>query len=247
MGGTSSRVLAIRQFGSGIQRQGRRWEPHPKAIPTFSCSGDGTGRVWNAKTCEAAAVQFTENTSEWNAITYSPGGTRPASASREGRFCVWDSETDRAVTDLFSVEIGNVLSITRDQWYVLTFRRRYKHADLLVRIQEGVIATTFCSVIPLTSERYRISEFYAEMLHCSNMTIMNCGAEFDSMDDTDGRLQSGLLGLEELAKAIAMVKTRTGIPWTKITIRLHRPWNSNASRYSPSLMEWDDKEGDGMG
>ncbi|KZP10861.1 hypothetical protein FIBSPDRAFT_937810 [Athelia psychrophila] len=43
-----------------------------------------------------------------------------------------------------------------------------------------------------------------EMLHCSNMAIMNRGAEFENLYDADGRLQGGLQGLEQLEKVLAI-------------------------------------------
>ena len=56
---------------------------------------------------------------------------------------------------------------------------------------------------PFTLERYRIVELYAELLHCSNMSLLNRPASFAHMYDAEGRLQGGLSGLEELAQVIA--------------------------------------------
>lgn len=57
---------------------------------------------------------------------------------------------------------------------------------------------------PFTLERYRIVELYAELLHCSNMSLLNRSAVFSHMYDSEGRLKGGLSGLEELAQVIAM-------------------------------------------
>lgn len=57
---------------------------------------------------------------------------------------------------------------------------------------------------PFTLERYRIVELYAELLHCSNMSLLNRPASFSHMYDVEGRLQGGLAGLEELAQVIAL-------------------------------------------
>lgn len=64
--------------------------------------------------------------------------------------------------------------------------------------------TTVGSLTPLTFERYRICELYAELLHCSNMSLLNRPPEFDHLYDSEGWLQGGLSALEELAQVIAI-------------------------------------------
>ena len=78
---------------------------------------------------------------------------------------------------------------------------------------------------PFTLERYRIVELYAELLHCSNMSLLNRSAAFAHVYDSDGRLQGGLAGLEELAQVIAL--------------------NSNSDREADDMHEdiEDDEEG----
>ncbi|KAJ7580653.1 SIT4 phosphatase-associated protein-domain-containing protein [Mycena floridula] len=71
------------------------------------------------------------------------------------------------------------------------------------RSAEGPVHTTVGFVVPLTFERFRLCELFAELLHCSNMSILNRPAEFDHIYDAQGRLQGGLSALEELAKVIA--------------------------------------------
>ncbi|PPQ76470.1 hypothetical protein CVT26_012907, partial [Gymnopilus dilepis] len=68
----------------------------------------------------------------------------------------------------------------------------------------GPISTTIGTMTPFTLERYRIVELYAELLHCSNMSLLNRSAAFAHVYDSDGRLQGGLAGLEELAQVIAL-------------------------------------------
>ena len=70
--------------------------------------------------------------------------------------------------------------------------------------QEGPISTTVGRITPLTFERYRICELFAELLHCSNMSLLNRPAEFNYLYDADGRLQGGLTALEDLANVISM-------------------------------------------
>lgn len=66
------------------------------------------------------------------------------------------------------------------------------------------MSTTVGSITPLTFERYRICELFAELLHCSNMSLLNRSAEFNYLYDVDGRLQGGLTALEDLAHVISM-------------------------------------------
>ena len=66
------------------------------------------------------------------------------------------------------------------------------------------IPTTIGPLTPLTFERFRICELYAELLHCSNMSLLNRPPEFDHLYDSEGRLQGGLAALEDLASVIAI-------------------------------------------
>lgn len=66
------------------------------------------------------------------------------------------------------------------------------------------MSTTVGKIAPLTFERYRICELYAELLHCSNMSLLNRSTDYDYLYDSEGRLQGGLSALEELAQVISM-------------------------------------------
>ncbi|KAF5369199.1 hypothetical protein D9615_009978 [Tricholomella constricta] len=72
------------------------------------------------------------------------------------------------------------------------------------RSLSGPVNTTIGAILPLTFERYRISELFAELLHCSNMSLLNRSAEANRMYDSEGRLQGGLAALEELAQVISL-------------------------------------------
>lgn len=74
----------------------------------------------------------------------------------------------------------------------------------MLSCQNGPVLTTIGQLTPLTFERYRLCELYAELLHASNMSLLNRPAEYDHLYDTEGRLQGGLSALEELAQVIAM-------------------------------------------
>ncbi|KAJ3977222.1 SIT4 phosphatase-associated protein-domain-containing protein [Lentinula raphanica] len=90
----------------------------------------------------------------------------------------------------------------------------WKPRSLMV---EGPVAGSI-SAPALTFERFRITELLAELLHCSNMALLNRPLRADSTSflslpnehryqhlyDAEGRLQGGLGGLEELARVISM-------------------------------------------
>ncbi|PFH48504.1 hypothetical protein AMATHDRAFT_65352 [Amanita thiersii Skay4041] len=72
------------------------------------------------------------------------------------------------------------------------------------RSVNGTISTTIGEITPLTLERYRICELFAELLHCSNMSILNRPSEYNYLYDSQGRLQGGLSSLEGLAQVISL-------------------------------------------
>lgn len=55
---------------------------------------------------------------------------------------------------------------------------------------------------PLTLERFRVVELYAELLHSSNMSILNRATGTGPSYTDDGILQGGLGGLEALGEAV---------------------------------------------
>ena len=56
---------------------------------------------------------------------------------------------------------------------------------------------------PLTLERFRICEFYAELLHCSNMSLLNRTDRSAALYDASGHLARGFDAADELAAALA--------------------------------------------
>ncbi|GJJ12305.1 hypothetical protein Clacol_006546 [Clathrus columnatus] len=72
------------------------------------------------------------------------------------------------------------------------------------RSMTGPVLTTVGNIMPLTMERFRICELYAELLHCSNMALLNRPPGTGPLYDENGRLQGGLSALEELARVISI-------------------------------------------
>jgi serine/threonine-protein phosphatase 6 regulatory subunit 3 len=68
--------------------------------------------------------------------------------------------------------------------------------------QNGRVPTSVGHLVPLTLERFRIIELYAELLHCSNMSLLNRRRGFGPNYDEQGRLMGGLDALEQLARVI---------------------------------------------
>lgn len=62
--------------------------------------------------------------------------------------------------------------------------------------------TSVGPLVPLTLERFRIIELYSELLHCSNMSLLNRRRGFGPSYDEQGRLMGGLDALEQLARVI---------------------------------------------
>ncbi|KAG9318917.1 SIT4 phosphatase-associated protein-domain-containing protein [Chiua virens] len=96
------------------------------------------------------------------------------------------------------VNLGPLLDIMCER--LLDFQRFLREPRSL----QGLVPTTVGLIRPLTFERYRICELYAELLHCSNMSLLNRTAEHDHLYDNEGRLQGGLAALETLARVIAL-------------------------------------------
>lgn len=69
--------------------------------------------------------------------------------------------------------------------------------------QDGPITTSAGAITPLTLERFRICEFYAELLHCSNMSLLNRPTDAKSLYDSEGFLAQGWRAGDELADALA--------------------------------------------
>ncbi|KAM0756105.1 SAPS-domain-containing protein [Meredithblackwellia eburnea MCA 4105] len=87
-----------------------------------------------------------------------------------------------------------------------TVANRMKGFQMLIqkpRSLRGPILTSAGSITPLTQERFRICEFYAELLHCSNMSLLNRPTKFGELYDKDGYLAQGWRAADALAEAIS--------------------------------------------
>ncbi|KZV96148.1 SAPS-domain-containing protein [Exidia glandulosa HHB12029] len=96
------------------------------------------------------------------------------------------------------VHLGPLLTI------VITRLEEFQQLLAKPRSLTGYIPTTLGMIEPLTLERFRICEFYAELLHCSNMSLLNRPTSSGPVYDSVGRLTGGLSAMEELARVIAI-------------------------------------------
>lgn len=70
------------------------------------------------------------------------------------------------------------------------------------RVKDDKTSTSLGILPALTFERYRITELYAELLHCSNMALLNRTAGEGPQYNDDGVLQGGIEGLQVLARTL---------------------------------------------
>ncbi|KAG6829186.1 hypothetical protein H0H92_005386 [Tricholoma furcatifolium] len=104
----------------------------------------------------------------------------------------------REVADRMGVvHLGPLLEVT------MPVLDRLQHFLLHPRSLAGPVQTTVGTIIPLTMERWRISELLAELLHCSNMSLLNRSPEMSQLYDSQGRLNGGLAALEDLAQILS--------------------------------------------
>ncbi|KAK4058758.1 sporulation-induced protein [Microbotryomycetes sp. JL221] len=95
------------------------------------------------------------------------------------------------------VDLSATLSAVSDR--IPEFQALLRHP----RSVHGPNATSAGLLTPLSLERFRICEFYAELLHCSNMSLLNRPLSWTYLYDSDGYLVNGWRAADELAEALA--------------------------------------------
>ncbi|KAF8323646.1 SIT4 phosphatase-associated protein-domain-containing protein [Cantharellus anzutake] len=110
---------------------------------------------------------------------------------------ILEQNMDSMVDQMGIVHFGGLLEILSDR--LSQFQALLKSP----RSFNGPILTTVGEVVPLTLERFRICELYAELLHCSNMSLLNRPVGYGPAYDDEGRLMGGLSALEELARVVS--------------------------------------------
>ncbi|GAA6027040.1 hypothetical protein JCM8097_006062 [Rhodosporidiobolus ruineniae] len=95
------------------------------------------------------------------------------------------------------VDLGTMLSLVADQ--ISGFQRLIKKP----RTSTDPVPTVSGKRPPLTLERFRICEFYAELLHCSNMSLVNRPDRSTNLYSPTGHLLRGWQGADDLAAALS--------------------------------------------
>ncbi|PKI85523.1 hypothetical protein MVES1_000340 [Malassezia vespertilionis] len=93
------------------------------------------------------------------------------------------------------VHLGPLLRALAEK--VPEFQEMLKHPVYAV-----AIPTTVGTIQPLTQTRYCIAELYAEMLHCSNMALLNREDGLGPQYSCTGTLLDGMEGLHTLARVL---------------------------------------------
>ncbi|GAA6016562.1 hypothetical protein JCM10207_002842 [Rhodosporidiobolus poonsookiae] len=94
------------------------------------------------------------------------------------------------------VDLGGMLSLVAER--IGGFQRLIKKP----RSSTAPVPTVSGKLNPLTLERFRICEFYAELLHCSNMSLVNRLDRSATLYDSQGYLSRGWQGADDLAAAL---------------------------------------------
>ncbi|GAA5824299.1 hypothetical protein JCM3770_004456 [Rhodotorula araucariae] len=102
------------------------------------------------------------------------------------------------------VDLGTMLSLVARR--IGDFQRLIKKP----RSSTAPVPTAGGKLSPLTLERFRICEFYAELLHCSNMSLLNRTDRSGTLYDASGHLARGPDAADELAAALAGPSTPAG-------------------------------------
>ncbi|GAA5888010.1 hypothetical protein JCM6882_000247 [Rhodosporidiobolus microsporus] len=113
----------------------------------------------------------------------------PGRESLDGR-----EEDDRGPS---VVDLSEMLSLVADQ--IAGFQRLIKKP----RSSTVPVPTVSGKRSPLTLERFRICEFYAELLHCSNMSLVNRPDRSSALYTPTGHLARGWHAADDLASALA--------------------------------------------
>ncbi|KAF9010875.1 SAPS-domain-containing protein [Hymenopellis radicata] len=145
------------------------------------------------------------------------------------------------------VHLGPVLEIVNENLPTLV---KYLKSP---RSSTGPVASTVGTSLPLTFERFRICELIAELLHCSNMSLLNRPLDKNNIYDSQGRLTGGLAGLEELATLVGSSETGNNhdsmediVDEMEPAMELPISHSSQSSRssQSPSLLDSDEDMSD---
>ncbi|KAE8260710.1 hypothetical protein A4X13_0g181 [Tilletia indica] len=109
---------------------------------------------------------------------------------------------EQAMTDFPSklgiVHLGPMLEVLCERL------PEFQHLLMNPRSSNAPRKTTLGELAPLTFERYRITELYAELLHCSNMALLNRVTGNGPQYSDQGNLLGGVDGFQMLARTMGV-------------------------------------------
>ncbi len=120
------------------------------------------------------------------------------------------------------VHLGNLLTVTSERFQGLN--------RFLLQPRSQARFASPANPKPLTFERFRIVELYAELLHASNMSILNRIPGTGPVYTPEGVLSGGLEGLEKLGNAIEGDQSGENVePETQVTQARELPVSSGST------------------
>ena len=117
-----------------------------------------------------------------------------------------DEDEQNQKLEVAMIEMSKSIGIVHLGSLLNSFTLRLKDFQSLIfnpRSFKGNIKSSIGLIKPLNFERFRICELYAELLHCSNMSIFNRNLTNEPSYDNFGRLIGGLDSLTNLAKVLS--------------------------------------------
>ena len=107
-----------------------------------------------------------------------------------------DEAMDEVAEKMGSAHLGPLLRALAEKIPELQERMRNPSQSA------SMVSTTLGQIEPLTQMRYCIAELYAELLHCSNMALLNRPLNVGPRYSPSGSLMGGLEGLQALARTL---------------------------------------------
>ena len=107
-----------------------------------------------------------------------------------------DEAMDEVAEKMGIVHLGPLLHALADK--IPDFQEKMRHPFE----STDKIMTSLGEIEPLTQTRYCIAELYAELLHCSNMALLNRPPNSGPKYSSSGSLLGGLEGLHALARSL---------------------------------------------
>ncbi len=165
---------------------------------------DGAGSAGKRSLEEEEEAEKTESVSSKGSVV-DEKGTAAAAKHHDDETDETDEENEMEGMEEAMAEVAEKLGIVHLGPMLSLLSARLPDFQKLLeapREHYGTIDTSLGGIQPLTFERYRITELYAELLHCSNMALLNRPPGSGPQYSKKGTLLGGIDGLQTLARAL---------------------------------------------